>query len=277
MTISELLNEGATKLENSNIPNHFAESRLILSHVLKKDKEWLMTYPEVEVEPSLCKVYNGLIMQRCRREPLQYILGYQDFMGYRFLVDKNVLIPRADTEILVESAYHTIKDIKEPKILDLCTGSGCIGISLKRLLPNAIVCASDIEQSALCLAQKNAEINDVDIVFIHSNLFNDISVKDFDIIVSNPPYIKTGDFESLQEEVLREPKIALNGGEDGLRFYREIADKSRDYLRPGATIQLEIGHDQTLEVKRILEENGFEDVRVIKDYSGNYRVMLGVF
>ncbi|MCL2755913.1 MAG: peptide chain release factor N(5)-glutamine methyltransferase [Firmicutes bacterium] len=200
--------------------------------------------------------------------PLAYILGKQNFLNKEFFVDKSVLIPRRDTEILVEQVMKHGE--KGSSVLDLCTGSGCIAISLGF---DFNVTAVDICAMALTVARKNAEHHDVKVNFIQSNMFEHVDTR-FDIIVSNPPYIKTQEIGVYDRSILHEPRIALDGGRDGLNFYRIIASQAKNYLNDRGLLALEIGFDQAEDVTRLLEQNDWDNIRVIKDTNDNNRVIL---
>lgn len=200
---------------------------------------------------------------------LRILYGYKEFMKLRFFVNDNVLIPREDTEILVQEAI----ELNKKSILDMCTGSGCIAISLAKYIEGAIVDAVDISKEALELAEKNADFNAVKVNFINSNLFENIS-KEYDLIVSNPPYIPSLDIEELQSEVKNEPHIALDGGDDGLDFYKKISKEALKYLRVDGILMYEIGYDQAISVSNILKNCGYKDIKVIKDFGGNDRVVI---
>ena len=220
--------------------------------------------------------FKTMVEKRKSGIPSQYIVGKCEFMGYDFFVDENVLIPRADTEVLVEKVLEFSAKNKFKNILDMCTGSGCIAISL---VLNGIekAAGADISQGALNIAEKNAEYNDVKnkTEFIHSDLFENIEGV-FDAIVSNPPYIPKEDIKSLMREVKdHEHLSALDGGDDGLDFYREITKQSRKYLKDGGMLFYEIGYNQSEDLHKIMEENGFEKVTTVKDYAGLDRVVFG--
>ena len=185
-----------------------------------------------------------------------------------------MLIPRQDTELLVENAITYIKSVKgNVDVLDMCTGSGCIAISIDRLCENAKVTAVDFSQKALVVAKENNALNKADVTFFQSDLFENVE-KQYDVIVSNPPYIKTEEIESLMDEVrIHEPMMALDGDCDGLKFYKKIAKEGRQHLRSNGIIFFEIGYDQGQTVPAILEENGYKDIKVYKDLSGNDRVV----
>lgn len=260
-------------LENS-IENYFFETRELLSFLLNKSKEWIMVNLYEELLPEEKNKFDELVNLRLMGTPLQYILGYQYFFGNKFLVNSNVLIPRADTEILVYEALKRAENINDIKILDMCTGSGCIAISLAKSIGSSSVWAVDIDEKALIIAKKNNELNKTNVTFYKSNLFNEIPIDKFDMIVSNPPYIGRDEMLALEKDVLNEPRIALFGGEDGLDFYREISKKATEYLKSDGYIIFEIGYNQKHEVSKILEENNYYNIEVIKDYSENDRVVI---
>jgi release factor glutamine methyltransferase len=217
--------------------------------------------------------YMELIQRRSARIPLQQLTGEQQFMGLPFHVSEDVLTPRQDTEILVEEALKRARP--GAKILDLCTGSGCILISLLKLGPDLEGTGSDLSEKALEIAAENAEMNKVEVSFVQSDLFARIPGT-FDMIVSNPPYIVSSVISSLMEEVRdHEPLMALDGGTDGLDFYRRIVPESMDHLNPGGWLIVEIGYDQGDLVRSMFIDHQYEDVDVIRDLGGNDRVVLG--
>ena len=212
-------------------------------------------------------------------EPIQYITNSQEFMNLKFYVDNRVLIPQPDTEILVENVISIVENTqkncqKEIEILDLCTGSGIIGICLKKNLQNVKVYVSDISEDALDVAKKNSIQNNVEISFIKSDLFDEINEK-FDIIVSNPPYIESNAIEGLSNEVKNEPKIALDGGKDGLDFYRKIIKEAPNFLNKIGVLALEIGYNQKDAVEKILKTYKYKNIQIKKDLSNIDRVIIG--
>ena len=210
-------------------------------------------------------------------EPIEHITHQKEFMKLNFYVDENVLIPRQDTEVLVEEVMKIAKKIRARKILDLCTGSGAIAISLAKYLENIQLTALDISGKALDIAIANAKNNHVQdkITFVESNLFQDLGQEKYDIIVSNPPYIRRKEIETLDKEVRREPRLALDGGEDGLDFYRNIIDKGYEYLKYGGYICLEIGYDQKEEVMKIIKDKKqYIETYCKKDLYDNDRVVV---
>ena len=276
MTIKELLNQAVIMLKNENIDAPKNKARMLLQATLKKSREYLMIYDNKEVENIDRDRYIKNVKRLILGEPLQYITGIQEFMKLNFLVTKDVLIPRPDTEILVEEVIRKAENISNPVILDLCTGSGAIAVSLAKYIKNVHICAVDISSKALEIAKKNAELNGVknNIEFIESNLFDKIKERKFDIIVSNPPYIETETIKTLSKDVQSEPKIALDGGKDGLDFYRKIADSGSKYLNRQGYICLEIGYNQRIAVRQILEnKKRYVNINCIKDLCGHDRVI----
>lgn len=277
MTIKELLNQAVIMLKNENIDAPKIKARMLLQATLKKSKEYLMIYDTKEVTPIERDRYIRNVKRLILGEPLQYITGRQEFMKLNFLVTKDVLIPRADTEILVEEVIKLAEGINNPTILDLCTGSGAIAISLAKYVKNVHICAVDISPKALQIAKKNAELNGVknNIEFIESNLFEKLKDKKFDIIVSNPPYIETETIKTLSKDVQREPKLALDGGKDGLDFYRKISDNGYKFLNRQGFLCLEIGYNQRIAVKQILEsKKRYVNIRCLRDLCENDRVII---
>lgn len=264
MVIKQLIDDIEEKLDRT-------EAFLILEHVLNISKAEILMTLEKNVDDDDIALIDRILKRRLTNEPLQYITHKQYFYGNRFYINENVLIPRADTEILVEEVLKMVKP--NDKVLDLCTGSGCIAVALKKAKPNIHILASDISRNALIIAMLNAKINDADISFVRSNLFENICQK-FDVIVSNPPYIKTEDIKSLQEEVKHEPSLALDGGKDGMEFYKKIIINGNRFLNNNGLIALEIGYNQAKEVSELLLENNYKNLRIIKDYGNNDRVVL---
>ena len=253
------------------------------------DKVNLFLKAEEEVDAETEKKYMELIARRAQRIPLQHITGEQEFMGYAFKVNPDVLIPRQDTETLVSEAARTIqktpreklsffeklKGGKEWEVLDLCCGSGAVGISLAKICGNIRVTASDISEAAIRTAEENAKNLRVKIKFFQGNMFEPHNGKKFDMIVTNPPYIKTNMISILQDEVKKhEPLKALDGGRDGLDFYRIIVEKAAEHLKPEGFLMMEIGHDQGEDLRKMLKDAGkYTPAEVIKDLPGRDRVV----
>lgn len=228
--------------------------------------------PNREISDEQYTKYDTMIKARGQHIPYQYLLHQQEFMGLPFYVDENVLIPRQDTEVLVELA---MKKADQADILDMCTGSGCIIVSLGRLCNTKSLTAVDISSKALEVARKNAMNLKVPVAFIESNLFENVTGT-YDMIVSNPPYIPTKVIEELMPEVKEhEPMLALDGLEDGLHFYRILAKEASNYLNKNGSIYFEIGHNQGEDVKNLLVDAGFIDVKIVKDLPGLDRVVMG--
>ena len=256
MTIKELLNQGTIMLKNEDVDGPKNKARAILQYTLKKSKEYTIIYDTKEVTQKQRDEFVKNIKRLISGEPLQYITGVQEFMKINFIVTKDVLIPQPDTEILVEEAIKIANRLDNPLILDLCTGSGAIAVSLAKNIPNAKIVATDISKRALEIAKQNAKLNGVlnNIDFIESNLFDKIKNIKFDIIVSNPPYIETDEIKKLPKDVRQEPTIALDGGKDGLDFYRKIFNKGNEYLNRQGYLCVEIGHNQKEAVRKIIEK-----------------------
>jgi len=275
LTIKQTLTKGTIMLKNSNIESPKLKARLLLQYILKKSRQYLIVYDNQEVDKKAQWEYFVNIEKLTKGMPLQHITHTQEFMKMDFYVDENVLIPRPDTEILVEETIKISQTMERPKILDLCTGSGAIAISLKKYIPSAQVYAVDISKKALEIAKKNAHRLEAEVKFIESNLFEKIKNEKFDIIVSNPPYIKKSDINYLSQEVQKEPQIALDGGYDGLDFYRKISYQAIDYLKFGSYLCFEIGYDQKEEVLEILKGiEHYTKTYCKKDLCGNDRVVI---
>lgn len=281
MTIKELLNQGTIMLKNEDIDGEKSKARAILQHTLKTSREYLIIYDHKEVTKEQRNEYVKNIKRLIAGEPLQYITGLQEFMKINFLVTKDVLIPQPDTEILVEEAMDIAKTIENPVILDLCTGSGAIAISIAKYVQNVKIVATDISSKALDIARQNAKLNGVinNIEFVESNLFDKLKNKGrdgkFDIIVSNPPYIPTKEIDILPKDVQAEPHIALDGGKDGLDFYRKIAKDGYRFLSRQGYLCLEIGYNQKEQVKKIIsDEKRYVETYSKKDLCQNDRVVV---
>lgn len=276
MNIEEILKKEINNLKQNNIENSTLKVKILLANILNVKKEYLLIHSEEEVKQEDKIKYENNINELIKGKPLQYITNKQEFMGLNFYVDENVLIPQPDTEILVEKAIEIAETTQKNKILDMCTGSGCIAISLAKNINNAQIIATDISNNALNVANKNAINHNVEnkIKFINSDMFNNIEEK-FDIIVSNPPYIETITINKLEIEVQNEPHLALDGGIDGLKFYKIIANNAFKYLNENGYLILEIGYNQQESVTQLLQDTGkYKNIETIKDLGGNYRVVI---
>ncbi len=277
MTIKQAIERGVAKLKLENITTPKLKVRLLMQFVLEKPRQYLIIYDnETLTKNQEDKFFEG-ISKLSKGVPIEHITHNKEFMKLNFFVDENVLIPRQDTEVLVEEVIKIAQKIKARKILDLCTGSGAIAISLAKYLPNTEITALDISYKALEVAKLNAKNNKVEnqITFIESNLFENLPKEKYDIIVSNPPYIKQDIIKELDKEVQKEPHIALDGGKDGLDFYRKIIYSGYEYLKYGGYLCLEIGYDQKEEVMNLLDDNGqYINKICIKDLYNNDRVII---
>ena len=272
MKIKELEQIAINKLKEVNIDEARLKAKMAMSYLIDKPKEYLINHAEENLDEKQVNDILNVIDKLAKKIPIEYITYRREFMKIEFYVNEDVLIPRQDTEILVE---EVMKRYKQGKILDLCTGSGAIAVSLAKYLPKTIVYASDVSKKALDVAKKNAIDNDVKISFIQSDLFENINESDFDVIVSNPPYIETAVIQTLQDEVKKEPILALDGGVDGLDFYRKIIETAPVHLKQGGTLAFEIGYNQAEAVCNLLKTNGsYNNIEVIKDLSGNDRVII---
>ena len=277
MTIKQALNKGTIILKSNNVESPKLKARLLLQYILKLKREQIIIYDNKEITAKQELEYMKNLEKLIKGIPLQHITNSQEFMKMNFFVNSDVLIPRPDTEVLVEEVMKIANEYTNPVILDLCTGSGAIAVSLAKYIPNVQVYASDISKKALEVAKINAKNNDVEnkIVFIESDLFEKIKHIKFDIIVSNPPYIKTEVIKTLDSEVQKEPLSALDGGEDGLEFYKEIVEQAYPYLKLGSYLCFEIGYDQKIDVIEIIENSKkYEKTYCKKDLYGNDRVIV---
>ena len=281
-TIGELLEIGSKNLKEKDIDTYMLDSQLLLGMVLGKDRIYLITNRDKEVSHKDEKEYMALIEKRSKKMPIKYILGETEFMGFDFDVEEGVLIPRGDTEILVEEILSIIDEDKELDVCDLCSGSGAIGISLALNRKNIKVDEIDNFDIPEKVTKSNIVKHALEnrVKFIKSDLLEEpIKLeKKYDIIVSNPPYIKACEINNLMDDVkLYEPHTALDGGEDGLIFYRRIIEESKLTLNENGILAFEIGHDQGLDVRILMEEAGFSKVKLVKDLAGLDRVLLGYF
>ena len=273
MNYTEAFLMGMQKLKEAEIGEAQLDARLLLEEVCGTDHNTLLCHGDREVSEEEEEQYRRALEQRAVHVPLQHLLGYQDFMGLRFRVNEHVLIPRQDTEILVEEAMRYLHD--GMRILDLCTGSGCILLSLLHYSNDCEGTGVDISKEALQVAAQNAEVLGIKADFLESDLYEKVTGK-FDLLVSNPPYIEREVIPTLMEEVREyDPYIALDGGEDGLGFYRRIIGGAQDYLSRGGQIFLEIGSEQAQAVSALLHEAGFKEINVCKDFAGLDRVVSG--
>lgn len=273
MDIKSAKHIGRDKLSSAGIDEANNECDLILCYVLSKGRGFIVTEGDYVLSMAEEEAFLSFVNRRCTRIPLSQILGVGGFYGRDFIVNKDVLTPRFETELLVEEAEKILR--QSDRVLDLCTGSGCIAITMA-LLGAGEVIGTDISPAALRVAKMNAKKHNANVLFLEGDLFIPVTNSSkFDIIISNPPYIKDGEKESLMPEVRdHEPHLALFAGPEGLDFYRRIAREVRDYLNPGGTLILEIGYDQGPEVSGLMKEAGFSRVLCKKDYAGYDRVII---
>jgi len=275
MEYKALYEWGRTRLEEAGVLEAALDARLLLEKVCGTDRNTLLAHGDRTVSDEERQMYEAYVGKRTERIPLQHILGEQEFMGLTFKVNEDVLIPRQDTEILAEEVLRNIHS--GMSILDMCTGSGCILLSLLQYSNDCKGTGADISEKALAVAKENAVRLCKEAVFVQSNLFEKVEGK-FDIIVSNPPYIPTEVIPTLMEEVrVYEPVLALDGKEDGLFFYREIVRQAGAHLYRGGQLFFEIGCEQAADVTVILENAGYKEVQVVKDFAGLDRVVYGTF
>lgn len=280
MMIKEILKRGREALSQAGIEYPGLEAEILLSGVLGYDRIYFYAHPQEMVDSTKAEAYFKAIERRCKFEPVAYILEKKEFMGLDFFVNKNVLIPRPDTEPMVE---HLIKYLNDnypsgAKILDLCTGSGAIGIALKTNYPQGMISLSDFSKDAVIVAGVNAnELVAGDIVLYESDLFSAIpKEKKYDVIVSNPPYIKSSDMNDLASDILDyEPHMALDGGTYGLDFYERIIKDTHLYLKKDGKLALEIGDEQTKSVFDLLTAHGYSEIEKIVDLGGHVRCLIG--
>ncbi len=277
MTIHEALKEAAESLLQAGVPDSRLDAQLLLAHVLNVSRMELTLRGREALSPTALAAFDSLLAQRLRREPLQYILAAQSFMGFELYVDESVLIPRPETELLCEQVLLWLRkqDLPSPKVLDLCTGSGALAVAIAGLVPKATVFAADISEKALAVAKKNAETCNAKVTFYQGDFLSAVSQMQFDLIVCNPPYIPAAECETLQAEVRYEPRIALDGGADGLDFYRKLALEAPSGLCPGGALFCEVGYDQSEAVKALFAPV-FAWVDVFHDLSRIPRIVSAI-
>lgn len=285
-TFHELLTQGTQLLMNAGIEEARLDAWLLLEYTADISRAWYYAHPESEVNEEIVSEYLSLCQKRAEHIPLQHLTHQACFMGYDFYVDERVLVPRQDTEVLAEEALHQLRNIRNPRILDMCTGSGCLLLSLLMELPDATGTGVDISEAALAVAERNRKNLELEkrAVLVQSDTFSgdyfqknsgNISLE-YDMLISNPPYIRTEDIEGLMEEVrFHDPVLALDGKENGLYFYEKITEQAGTYLKPGGWLMYEIGCDQGMDVSEIMKKNGFEQIEIKKDLAGLDRVVTG--
>ena len=276
MTFREIILKTARHFQDAGIPDAVNDASLLMSRLTGRPPLDLRLDFETVPDPSVLSMYSTMVEKRMARVPLQYILGEAPFFSRLFSINENVLIPRPETELLCEWILETITCIRSPRILDLCCGSGCIGLTLKAERPDADVMLSDLSAKALEVAANNAVKLSVDVSFHQGDLFAGLpsAAVNFDLIVSNPPYIPSAECATLQPEVLHEPRLALDGGADGLDLYRRIVHDAGSFLVPGGRLFMECGSGEAGSIASLLNANGFASVTIRKDYSRIDRMIL---
>lgn len=285
-TLEALLKEGSCALEAAHIEEARLDAWLLLEYVTGRNRAWYFAHSDEPAEEETEYRYMELCRKRAGHIPLQHLTGTACFMGYDFFVDEHVLVPRQDTECLAEEGLRLLKDRKNPRILDMCTGSGCILLSMLMEIPDAVGTGADLSEEALLVAERNKKSLNLEerALFVKSDVFSGeyflqnsgIEQPEYDMLISNPPYIATAEIQRLMDEVrLHDPYMALDGREDGLYFYRRITGECSPWLKSGGWLLYEIGYDQGPAVKEIMEEAGFCHVEVKKDLAGLDRVVIG--
>ena len=275
----DLLEKGRKALKSSGVTEWETDAFILFEYATGLNRADYLLRQSDEVPDGVAEGFMSHISRRTEGIPVQYITGLASFMGLDFHVNENVLIPRFDTEVLVETVLSLLPESGEVDILDMCTGSGCIAVSLailgKKKGRDLNAYAADISEEAVLVARKNAEANGADVSFIQGDLFENVT-GEFDIIVSNPPYIRTGDIEELDVTVRGyEPKQALDGDKDGLKFYRKITEDSLKHIKNKGLLCYEIGYDQAEDVESIMSKAGYKDIHILKDLAGLDRVIWG--
>ncbi len=274
-TIGDALKKGIALLKKCDIPGAATDAAVLLGHVLDCARLHLTVHRDDAIDKGKEQEFFDLIQRRCRKEPVSYITGYREFMSMDFKVAPGVLIPRPDTEILVETVIQKLNGIPNPVIVDMCTGSGAVGVSLAKYITGSKVTALDVSDTAIETARENALSNGVKLEVAKHDVLTPYNAS-ADAVVSNPPYIPTKIVKTLQEDVsMYEPHIALDGGEDGLCFYRAIIGNIHSCLKKGGLLAFEVGHDQADAVARLMEKD-FCSVETVCDLAGIRRVVLGL-
>ena len=279
MTIKEVYRRGKQELERSGTPDADFDALCLLEHFFGADRTALILHGDKIADSAVCRRFFSAVAERAAGRPLQYIIGKWNFMGFDFLVGEGVLIPRDDTEIAAEKALSLARTMSAPRVIDLCSGSGAIAVTLAKLLEQSQVTALELSDEALAYLRKNIEHNCADnVTAVRGDVTKDFDLfpdGSFDLIVSNPPYIRTKQIDTLQRELAFEPRIALDGGSDGLFFYREIVAKWKTKLRPGGYLVFETGEDEHEPVALLMKRHGFTEIGFELDLQGFKRATFG--
>ncbi|MBQ0097523.1 MAG: peptide chain release factor N(5)-glutamine methyltransferase [Oscillospiraceae bacterium] len=277
MTVKEALKNAQKTMQENGVENPDFDTLQFAKEIFSLDNTTLRLLTNEKATDSQIEKLKEFTSRRISGEPIQYILGYWEFMGRKFFVGEGVLIPRDDTEVVVEACIDVLKSTKSAKVIDLCSGSGIIAITLKSLFPSFSVSAVEKSEIAFSYLNKNCEENDVNINAVLGDITTCFSCFDdecFDLLVSNPPYVKTTNIDTLQKEIAFEPKIALDGGDDGLFFYRSIIENWKNKIKHGGYIAFEFDDDQSDTVKNLLLQNGFDDIKVFRDIQDLRRAII---
>ena len=273
MTIKQAILQAEQAFQDAGVPDPRIDAELILCHLTGLNRMSMLMQAQNTLTSEQEQRFSSLLLSRTQRKPLQYLLGTQVFYGLDFNVDSRVLIPRQETETLCEWGIAHLRRLPHPRALDLCTGSGAIAVTLRHFCPHAAVTAADLSADALQVAASNALLNQTEVRFVQGDLWQPVDGEMFDLILSNPPYIPTLDCDTLQQEVMQEPRMALDGGADGLDFYRRIADGALPHLVPGGLIAVEVGIGEAQDVSGLFSAAGLTDVQIINDLYGVERIV----
>lgn len=279
-SLESVYREGVKILEQNSIPDADFDSLYLMEHFFGIDRTALILHGGQAADSDKCEKFFSAVKQRATGKPLQYIVGKWNFMGYDFYVGEGVLIPRDDTEIVVEAAYDYLKNIENPRVIDLCSGSGAIAIAIAKQFPKSRITAVEFSEKAVEFLKKNIilnEVNNIEIVCGDvTKCFADFESESFDLVISNPPYIESEEIDTLQQELQFEPRMALDGGKDGLYFYRIITDKWADRVKYGGMLAYEVGEEQYEPVSLMLKAKGFDSVVYSLDLQGFKRTVSGI-
>lgn len=277
-TVEQLLREAVEKLREAGADTPLLDAEVMLSRILACSRTQLLAHPETRPPREAVEWFAQSVSRRSQHEPLAYIVGEREFYGICFEVTPAVLIPRAETEILVETAITILRGVDHPIVADVGVGSGAVAVSIAKSVPEVVVYATESSEAALEVAERNANRAGVRdrVQLLKGDLLEPLAGCSFDLIVSNPPYVPSAEIDRLEPEIAKyEPRQALDGGPDGLDYYRRLAPDAPEYLKVGGVLAVEVGAGQSPAVEKLFQANGFQDVRSVRDYSGIERVVLG--
>lgn len=277
-TVEQLLREAVEKLREAGADTPLLDAEVMLSRILACSRTHLLAHPQTRPPREAVEWFAQSVSRRSQREPLAYIVGEREFYGIRFEVTPAVLIPRPETEILVETAVTVLQGVPDPTVADVGVGSGAVAVSIAKSVPEAVVYATESSEATLEVAERNANRAGVSdrVQLLKGDLLEPLAGRSFDLIVSNPPYVPSAEIDRLEPEIAKyEPRQALDGGPDGLDYYRRLGPDAPEYLKAGGVLAVEVGAGQSPAVAKLFQANGFQDVRSVRDYSGIERVVLG--